>query len=496
MSAGAQERMPWSRLDRVALACLTLAAGAIRFIRLTTPGSLIGDERFYVNDACRYLYSAVDACVNPVEANLEHPPLGKWIIAAGIRMFGDTQFGHRFWLAVLGTLTIPLVYLLARRLLGSRLGAAVAAGLMAFDFLHFVMSRTAMLDVPLTFFALLSFLALAVARDRPEAADLRWRLAAGAAAGAAIASKWTGVTVLGTILFLAVAWDVFARRGPDERHPVVRAIRQRGLGWLLAFAVVPAAVYSLTFIGRVHGDVLALPWSESSWWSALWERQLTTFRFHAHHIWSHRFASEPWSWPLTKRGFRMDGRILDDGSAKLVIATGNPVVWTAGVLACLYVGVRWIRSRSVRSAEGFIVAGFALTYLPWFLYFYAPFVFFTWGRVATFIFYLLPTIPALYLALGYVAARVGSSRAGRAVVAATALFVVGAFAFYYPILASVRLDEAALRPRLFAFDNCAPPDHDPAVFLQPSTNEAGETVFTEMTAPPEVFLPPEGWCWV
>ena len=62
--------------------------------------------------------------------------------------------------------------------------------------------------------------------------------------------------------------------------------------------------------------------------------------------------------------------------------------------------------------------------------------------------------------------------------------------------AHVRLDESAWRARLFAFDNCDPPDHEPAVFLQPSTNEAGQTVYTEKTAPPEVFLPPEGWCWL
>jgi hypothetical protein len=56
--------------------------------------------------------------------------------------------------------------LLARRLLGSTLAASLAAGLLTFDFLHFVMSRTAMLDVFVVFFGLVSFLCLLYDRDR------------------------------------------------------------------------------------------------------------------------------------------------------------------------------------------------------------------------------------------------------------------------------------------------------------------------------------------
>jgi dolichyl-phosphate-mannose--protein O-mannosyl transferase len=487
-----ETRVRWTRGDWVALVALTLGAGILRFVRLATPSSLIGDEGFYVNDACWYLHSSGDACDIGSEMNLEHPPLGKWIIAASMRLFGESPYGSRVLIAILGTLTIPLVYVLARRLLRSSLGASVAAGLLVVDFAHFPLSRTAMLDVPLVFFSVLALLFMAIARDAPEGKDLRWRCAAGAAAGAAVATKWTALAVLAALFALAYAWDVFARRGPHERHPIVRAARHRGWGWVVAFVVVPAFVYALAFIGRIHGDLLTLPWADGSWLSALWERQLTTFEFHAQHIWAHPQASEPAMWLLAKRAFVM-ARDLQDGE-KIVIVTGNPVVWTAGALAILYMAVRWFRDRRVRSPEGFVLMGFAFSYLPWFIYQHAPWVFFTWGRVATFIFYFLPTVPFIYLALGYVADRAARNRGGRAAVGVGLALAAALFAIYYPLMTYVQLSDRAFDARLFAFDQCQV-SGDKVFLLNPTTLPNGRISYGSTNLPARFVRPPDGWCW-
>ena len=95
-----------------------------------------------------------------------HPPLAKWLMALGIRAFDFTPAGWRVAPLIAGTLSVALLYLLARRLPASILAASLAAGLLVFDFLHFVMSRTAMLDVFVVFFGLLSFVCLTYDRDR------------------------------------------------------------------------------------------------------------------------------------------------------------------------------------------------------------------------------------------------------------------------------------------------------------------------------------------
>ena len=84
-----------------------------------------------------------------------HPPVGKWVIAFGEWIFGPTSsFGWRFSVALLGTISILMVGLIARRLFRSSWLGTIAAFLTAFEGHHFVHSRTGLLDLILMFFAL------------------------------------------------------------------------------------------------------------------------------------------------------------------------------------------------------------------------------------------------------------------------------------------------------------------------------------------------------
>ena len=78
-------------------------------------------------------------------------------------------FGWRFSVALLGTLSILMVGRIALRLFGSVTLATIASLLIAFEGLHFTMSRTSLLDMPLMFFALAGFGALLIDRDRSRA---------------------------------------------------------------------------------------------------------------------------------------------------------------------------------------------------------------------------------------------------------------------------------------------------------------------------------------
>jgi dolichyl-phosphate-mannose-protein mannosyltransferase len=487
----------WTRADFVALFALTLVGGLLRAIRLTTPHFGIGDEGFYSMDGCWYVLADADTCGIDHEENFEHPPLGKWIIGFGIRLFGYNQLGQRIMPMLFGTLCIVLCYILAKKLLHSTAAATIAGGLLAFDFLHFGLSRSSMLDVFLLFFVLATFVCLAFDRDRslePEARGGRWwRYASGAFAGAAIASKWTGIFSLLGAAMLAFAWDVSAHQRPGERHPVLKTLKDDGLSLVSAFLIVPALVYVTTFIGRIEGTFLAWPGNEESWLNAFIDRQARAFRFHAHQIFAHRFGSEPWSWPLAKRGISFI-RQRDAGMIRNVVITGNPVVWVLSLVALGYVALRWIRDRRPSHPEGFIVAGFAWAYLPWILYYFAPFAFFTWGRTALFIWYLFPALPFMYLALAYVSVRMWRRTAGKVAVVATGLFVVASFAFYYPVLAYVPISEQAFKTRMFAFDNCRPPKLN--LFFFKSTVGGSVTGFERQTAPAAYHAPPESWCWL
>ncbi|HEX2221098.1 MAG TPA: phospholipid carrier-dependent glycosyltransferase, partial [Candidatus Limnocylindria bacterium] len=258
----------WTRLDWLGLALVTLAAAALRLVGLASPTSLVFDEIFYAQDACWYVAASEAVCGISGLTSRAHPPLGKWLIGAGIAVLDYHPFGWRVAAAVAGTATVALVYVLSRRLLrpvvaagAATVGAVAASALFATDFLHLVQSRVAMLDVFVGLFVVVAALAVVLDRERRrdrEPAGLvgrltlgrPWRFLAGAALGAAAAVKWSGAYIGLGLVVLTVAWEIAARRPPgvSGRQALREAFRQEALPSIAAFGAVPILVYLASYI--------------------------------------------------------------------------------------------------------------------------------------------------------------------------------------------------------------------------------------------------------
>ncbi|MCD8326511.1 MAG: phospholipid carrier-dependent glycosyltransferase [Lachnospiraceae bacterium] len=106
-----------------------------------------------------YLYARTAyAFLNGTEAaEITHPPMGKILMAVGVALFGASPFGFRFMGTLLGVLMLPFIYLLCRDMTGNRTLGAFACFLLSCDFMHFVQTRMATIDVFITFFTLLMF---------------------------------------------------------------------------------------------------------------------------------------------------------------------------------------------------------------------------------------------------------------------------------------------------------------------------------------------------
>lgn len=513
LTAGDTWKAPpsWGPLDTLGLTLITLLAGALRYVNLAHPSSLIFDEVYYAKDACLYLGSAASVCKIDQEITWVHPPLGKWLIAIGVRLFGFDSFGWRIVPVVAGTVTVALLYLLARKILHSTLAAVLASGLLAIDLLHFVQSRVSMLDVFVPLFGVAAFLFLAYDRDRllerlerpPEEegrrrgpllnlADRPWRLAAGLAGGAAVACKWTGGLVLLSVIVLTIAWEVRARRDENTgRGPALaRTLQEETASIVLWLIVVPLMLYVVTYIGRIDGAILSWPWSHGSWLNNFWHRQLDMYEFHHNLAATHSYQSPPWSWMLLKRPVSYYYPPDNGGMPQEIMATGSPFVWWSSILALLYTGITWLRNRDMRDAAGLVFAGFALTYGPWLI----P----TVARPAVFIFYLLPSVPFMYLAIAYLAARIGDSWEARTAVAIFAAGAVGLFMFYVPIVTGEPLTQAQWDQRIWIFkgSQCDPPPKVPTTVTVTATR--GTRTVTRVTPTKKVpeSVPPVGWCWI
>jgi dolichyl-phosphate-mannose-protein mannosyltransferase len=485
-----RQRRSWTRLDWLIVTLVAVIAGAIRLIGVTSTTSVF-DEGYYASDACLFALGPGPPCHDVGAAALApvHPPLGMSIIGIGIRLFGYRPGGWRVTALVAGTLTIVLVYLLAKVLLRSTLGATVASGALAFDFLHFVHSRLAMLDVFLTLFGVATMLAVVLDRDhighprRRQWAGRPWRLVAGGMAGAAVATKWPGLAFLLCALILTVAWEVRSR-GPGPRQ-LVRTLRDEGASILACFAFAPAIVYLLSNVGWIEGSILAWPWSEGSWTRNFLAEQARMLRFHDGLDVDHFYASPPWSWPLLKRPIVYLYEPSGNGY-RIILALGNPLVWWASLISLAWMLGAWARRRG--GSEGAVLCAFALVWIPWFALDVV--------RSPLFLFYLLPAVPFMAVAVGWAATRLARARPGKVVVAAFGIGAVALFAFYYPVLVASPLSVAQWRDRVL-FADCA------LEGLTLGDIDLGPNIETPIDAPgpyPEALLrlgaPPQGWCWI
>lgn len=506
------EQVPslWSRTDTICLLVIVVVAALLRMWGLSHPNELIFDETYYARDACWYVNHSESTCKRSADAPEVHPPLGKWLIAVGVRLDGfdcpeekvcegsSTSFGWRVIPALAGIATVVLLYLLARRLLRSTLAAVVASGLLTIDFLHLVQSRTSMLDIFIPMFGIAGFLFLSYDRDQvgrsTRLADRPWLLAAGAAFGAAAATKWSGgFYLLGGIIVVS-AWELAAARraGKSVRGTVIGAVPVI----VLYLVAVPIVVYVGTYLGRLNGSFWGWPWSEGHWVRALWDHHQYMWDFHKDLESQHSYQSPPWSWLALKRPvsyYFCSGdscRPPNNGEYEEIFAAGNPFMWWTSGLAILYVAYRWLRTRDLGRPEGLILAGFFFTYVPWLVSDALT------HRPAVFIFYLLPTVPFMCLALAYVAHQIGRSWEATAAIGMFALGTLGVFLFYWPLLAGRPIPQTEWDARIWIFDNCDKPVGE---LVQSTVVETiGGEVQTRVveTNSDTSGLPPTGWCWI
>ena len=476
------------------LAAVVVGAALIRLVSLGRPTELVFDEIFYARDACWYVVGTESVCGISDLASRSHPPLGKWLIGAGIATFGYDPFGWRVAVAIAGTLSVGLVYLLAWQLLrghvagrGATVAATAASGLLATDFLHLVQSRVAMLDAFIALFVIGAVAFIVLDRDRVrQRSDVPWwwrlslgrpwRLLAGVCLGAATATKWSGAYVAPAVIGLVIAWEIVERRrhapGAGWRGAFSEAFRREAVPTIVLLGVVPLTVYIASYTGRMPGVVLAPPWEVGSVWRGIWDHQGAMLDFHTTLGGDHPYQSPSWSWSLLRRPVAY--WFSDEGATyREILAVGNPVFWWPGLIALVVLGITWWRAAwASHRPEPVILAAAAATYLPWLVL--------SGDRSQTFLWYFLPTVPFLALALGSLAAVVWERTVGRVAVVTYGLLITASFAFYVPILTALPLEPGSWRLRML-FSDCERPGA-PTQTLPDDSSSQG--------------VPPDGWCWI
>ena len=206
-----------------------------------------------------------------------HPPLAKLMQATSILFFGENEFGWRFASALMGTLLLPLVFLLTRVVCPDHKWAALLAmGLAAVDGLAIAQSRIAMNDIFVTFFMVSGVLAyLMFLREKRRR---RWLVILALVCGCALASKWSGVFLLGFIGF----WELATQRRRANWS------WKSGMAFLVFLGTVSISIYLLSYFQLFanHGFKHFLELN----------KQIT--RYQTGLDATHPYSSRAWEWPL------------------------------------------------------------------------------------------------------------------------------------------------------------------------------------------------------
>ncbi|MBB6345104.1 phospholipid carrier-dependent glycosyltransferase [Nonomuraea muscovyensis] len=480
--------------------------GVLRFVNLGHPKAVVFDETYYAKDAFSLVTWLVERVtikdadkallagntdiwekctgqtLDKCASYVVHPPLGKWMIGAGEWLFGMNPYGWRFAAAVVGTLSILVLARVARRMTRSTLLGCFAGLLLALDGLHFVLSRTALLDIFLMFWVLAAFACLVVDRDKTrqrlvewyESAPLSpqgpslglrpWRIAAGVCLGAAMGVKWSGLAFAVAFAVMSLLWDLGARRAVGVRHPYAGVFSKDLPNGLLAFAAAPFVTYMATWTGwfatatgygrnwdqaTSSGPFYFVLDSARSWVKYQWQ----VFTFHNGLETSHPYMSDPWQWPLLLRpvafyyqGVQNTCGVKDCSEA--VLGVGTPVIWFGALLALVGLIAWYVATRDWRA--GAVLLAYAMGWLPWFYFAIA-------SNRTMFLFYAIPMVPFMVLAItlcagliiGPAGATAGMRRTvGAAAVGAFALLALINFWWLHPVLSGELLPYTEWKARM------------------------------------------------
>lgn len=366
------------------------------------------DELHYIPSATQWLHWM------PTR-NLEHPLMGKLIMAFFIKVFGDNFFGWRLGSVLFGSLSVLYIYKIAFFYFKER-SVAVLIGLLAmFNFWFFVQSRIAMIDIyMMTFFLIAWFYQIRFFEDQSNVKNLYFSALFW---GLAMATKWS------IVIFLLPAVSLFWFRGLRKQ--------------IVYFSLAIAGIYFFSFLPYVF----VTNESRLEWYQIFWDMPLKMLELQKSVGGFHVYESKWYTWPLMIRPIWYEYKtILTQGVFQGVLMLGNPVQMLLGFFAVIGSMLFWKKIKHPEHKE--LLFLFLLSYFLWAVI----------PRKMTYFYYFFPSA-TLYLFLIPMGFEILFKRDyfHRALVILLGVSI-GLFIFFYPILSGI-VAPVAIRERWLWFSS-------------------------------------------
>ena len=402
----------------------------LRLWNLDSPKGKIFDEIYYATNAQSLLQNGVEIDSKSGLAQfIVHPPTGKWLIAIGIKLFGYNEFGWRFAAAIVGSISIVLMYFTAKKLFNNQLLSVLAASLISMDGLHLVHSRIALLDIFLLFFIQIAVLVFLHNKYWISALTL----------ALACSVKWSGLYVLIALALYVLVTDFRRHRYLGADHPIRDLLRKNLLFRFLQFGIFPVLIYVGSWFSWFANDK---GWDRnfsSNPLFSLWHYHSEILNFHTKLNDSHPYSANPWSWLIQGRPtsffYETPKNCGGTSCSQEILAIGTPILWWAATLALLVTIGFWVSKRDKQAEILLVVIG--ASYLPWFAI----------QERTMFSFYTIAFEPFILLTLVYLLSKVVKNQRKIATVFASIVLIT--FLYFLPIFLGLVITYNSWRDRMW-----------------------------------------------
>ena len=344
----------------ILLITLTIFSFIVRIIHLNFPPGITFDEIHRVIRSQKFLNGEVFVT--------DQPHFGRYLIVLGMLIFRDNPIGWRIVQAVLGTLFVPLSYLIGKKIFNDKYSGLLTAFFVAFDLGYLSYSRIGIVVIFQVFFIALSLLFFILSTENNKNPILFYCLGA-VTTGLAISIKWTSLCLI-PILWLWTKTKINFKVTSFNK-----------LYFQALFLIIALAAYLVTFSGEgknyeYYHQAYNMPNANFIQGVISWHK--LAFKSHTRPGMHHPYASKFYTWPLMYEPVLIY-RNFDDVKKQVttIIGFGNPIVRWGATLAVLF--QIWLFFFKRNKIMIFLLGSYFISFLPYvfitrpmFLYHHLP----------------------------------------------------------------------------------------------------------------------------
>jgi dolichyl-phosphate-mannose--protein O-mannosyl transferase len=318
------------------------------------------------------------------------------------------------------------MYFFGKRMFNTRFGGFSCAFLIAFESMHFVLSRIAMIDIILSTFTLLMFYFFYM-YYRGEFFKQGWKnaytplLLSGIFFGLAISVKLTALfgALAVMVLFLLLKRDELKKAERLRKNFFKPFLLTPLFFMFMSFVVISFIIYVLSYT-----PIMGIP-GEGSGLSMVLRYSQNMLRYHETLTATHPFSSPWWSWIfMLKPVWIYNLSNPFENTVSNIVAIGNPAIWWVSTPFLFFATWKWVKEKD--STARFIIVAFLLQLLPYIFI----------GRIL-FLYHMFLNVPFMIFAIVYGLNILWyKNNKYKYIVVAYFAAVVLLFVYFYPLLSA------------------------------------------------------------